>query len=40
MYSKYVDDEKNTDNAWLESLAQNFHDDGFVFEKYLTSVSS
>lgn len=39
IYSGYVDDEKNTDNAWLENIVQSFHDDGFVFEKYLTSVS-
>lgn len=27
MYSGYVDDPRNTDNAWMETVAYNFHDD-------------
>eukprot|EP00048_Salpingoeca_helianthica_P009719 m.139406 g.139406 ORF g.139406 m.139406 type:complete len:1160 (-) comp14934_c4_seq26:374-3853(-) len=27
MYKGYVDDPRNTDNAWMETVAMNFHDD-------------
>jgi len=27
VYSGYVDDPRNTDNAWMETVAVNFHDD-------------
>lgn len=27
IYSGYVDDPRNTDNAWMETTAYNFHDD-------------
>lgn len=27
VYSGYVDDPRNTDNAWMETVACNFHDD-------------
>ena len=27
MYAGYVDDPRNTDNAWMETVAYNFHDD-------------
>nr|XP_003706314.2 PREDICTED: ADP-ribose pyrophosphatase, mitochondrial [Megachile rotundata] len=27
MYKGYVDDPRNTDNAWMETVALNFHDD-------------
>jgi len=27
IYSGYVDDPRNTDNSWMESVAVNFHDD-------------
>ncbi|KRT79680.1 hypothetical protein AMK59_7182, partial [Oryctes borbonicus] len=27
IYKGYVDDPRNTDNAWIETLAYNFHDD-------------
>lgn len=27
VYSGYVDDPRNTDNAWMETTACNFHDD-------------
>lgn len=26
MYQGYVDDPRNTDNAWMETIAQHFHD--------------
>ena len=26
MYAGYVDDPRNTDNAWIETKAVNFHD--------------
>lgn len=32
VYSGYVDDPRNTDNAWMETTAVNFHDEtGIVF---------
>lgn len=27
VYKGYVDDYRNTDNAWMETVAYNFHDD-------------
>ena len=27
IYEGYCDDPRNTDNAWVETLAYNFHDD-------------
>lgn len=27
IYSGYVDDPRNTDNAWMETTAYNYHDD-------------
>lgn len=27
VYRGYVDDPRNTDNAWMETVAVNFHDD-------------
>lgn len=27
VYKGYVDDPRNTDNAWMETVAYNFHDD-------------
>lgn len=27
MYKGYVDDPRNTDNAWMETVAVNFHDE-------------
>ncbi len=27
VYRGYVDDPRNTDNAWMETVAFNFHDD-------------
>ncbi len=33
IYRGYVDDPRNTDNAWMETIAFNFHDsDGSVFK--------
>ena len=32
VYKGYVDDPRNTDNAWMETVAYNFHDDtGEIF---------
>ncbi|XP_033625076.1 transient receptor potential cation channel subfamily M member-like 2 isoform X2 [Asterias rubens] len=28
IYKGYVDDPRNTDNAWMETVAMNFHDEG------------
>ena len=27
MYRGYVDDPRNTDNSWMETVAYNFHDE-------------
>lgn len=27
IYAGYVDDPRNTDNAWMETVAVNFHDE-------------
>ena len=35
-----MDDERNTDNAWLENTVYNYHDEENVFSRYLFSVSS
>lgn len=33
VYDGYVDDPRNTDNAWIETIARNFHDsDGSVLD--------
>lgn len=35
VYKGYVDDPRNTDNAWMETVAVNFHDDtGEVFSEF------
>lgn len=35
IYQGYIDDPRNTDNAWVERQCLNFHDDdGSVFDKY------
>jgi len=35
VYKGYVDDPRNTDNAWMETVAVNFHDDdGNIFNKF------
>lgn len=35
MYDGYVDDPRNTDNAWMETVAMNFHDDsGDAFDRF------
>ena len=35
-----MDDEKNTDNAWLENTVYNYHDGENIFCRYLLSVSN
>lgn len=32
LYRGYVDDPRNTDNAWMETVVVNFHDDGELLE--------
>jgi len=35
VYKGYVDDPRNTDNSWMETVAVNFHDDtGEVFNEF------
>ncbi|KJE90147.1 Gk5 protein [Capsaspora owczarzaki ATCC 30864] len=34
VFKGYVDDPRNTDNAWMETVAVNFHDDTTVFEAF------
>lgn len=39
IYQGYVDDPRNTDNAWMETTAYNFHDeDGEVFKNFHLSA--
>ena len=35
VYRGYVDDPRNTDNAWMETVAQNFHmeESGGILDK-------
>ena len=33
IYAGYVDDPRNTDNAWMETVAFNFHDETGIFPK-------
>ena len=41
VYKGYVDDPRNTDNAWMETVAVNFHDDtGEVFNQFRLQVTS
>lgn len=40
VYKGYVDDPRNTDNSWMETVAVNFHDDtGEVFNEFKLQVS-
>ena len=32
VYKGYVDDPRNTDNAWMETTAYNFHDESGIFD--------
>ena len=32
VYRGYVDDPRNTDNAWMETVAYNFHDENDLFK--------
>lgn len=39
VYKGYVDDPRNTDNAWMETVACNFHDEsGEVFGEFQLRV--
>lgn len=33
IYKGYVDDHRNTDNAWMETEVVNFHDDSGLLSK-------
>uniref|UniRef100_A0A915BTA8 Nudix hydrolase domain-containing protein n=1 Tax=Parascaris univalens TaxID=6257 RepID=A0A915BTA8_PARUN len=33
LFRGYVDDPRNTDNAWMETVVMNFHDDSGILEK-------
>lgn len=41
VYKGYVDDPRNTDNAWMETVAVNFHDELgiFIFFFYIFAFS-
>ncbi|XP_072174396.1 transient receptor potential cation channel subfamily M member-like 2 [Diadema setosum] len=40
VYKGYVDDPRNTDNAWMETVAMNFHDeDGAAFGSFTLEAS-
>lgn len=38
IYTGYVDDPRNTDNAWMETQAVNFHDDAGMCGKVSLGV--
>ena len=41
VYKGYVDDPRNTDNSWMETIAMNYHDDtGDVFSAFKLQVQS
>ena len=39
VYDGYMDDERNTDNAWLETSVKHFHDDGNALRRFFLNVS-
>ena len=38
VYSGYVDDPRNTDNAWMETVAYNFHDESDILKSLKLSA--
>lgn len=38
IYRGYVDDPRNTDNAWMETIAVNFHDENDLFRNLKLSA--
>ncbi|XP_057301332.1 transient receptor potential cation channel subfamily M member 7-like [Hydractinia symbiolongicarpus] len=41
IFQGYVDDQRNTDNAWIEATVYNYHDDsGTIFSKFLLGNES
>ena len=38
VYDGYMDDERNTDNAWLETSVKHFHDDGNALRRFFLNV--
>ena len=40
VFKSYVDDPRNTDHAWIETIAMNYHDDsGEIFNKIKLQVN-
>jgi len=39
-YKGYCDDPRNTDNAWLETVVCNYHDNDYVFSHSIDEVLS
>lgn len=40
VYKGYSDDPRNTDNAWIETLAVNYHDeDGTILQHFQLRVA-
>lgn len=39
LYRGYVDDPRNTDNAWMETVVMNFHDEQGIFDKVELKVN-
>ncbi len=41
MYKGYADDPRNTDNAWIETRAVNYHDeDGHILRNFTIQVNA
>lgn len=40
IYKGYVDDPRNTDNSWMETVAVNFHDDSGLLDKAKFKVNN
>lgn len=38
IYCGYVDDARNTDNAWIETIVVNYHDSENLLEKIILKV--
>lgn len=38
LYRGYVDDARNTDNAWMETIVVNYHDKDNIMEKVTLKV--
>lgn len=40
IYNGYVDDIRNTDNAWIETSAINYHDDEGIYFEFIISINA